>query len=276
MKKLFIIIIVLVIMLSACTTAVPTPIYITATPAPSPIPEGELMNWKLIWHDEFDGDQLDRTNWTFDRGANGWGNAELEEYTDSPDNARVENGNLIIEARKDDKSQYGYSSARIKTQGLHSWQYGHIEARIKLPTGQGIWSAFWMLGEGSNWPGGGEIDILEMIGKKPNTIYSTVHGPGYSGAKGIGSHVDFPQSSLQNNFHIYAVEWETDEIRWYVDDTRIFKVTSNDVRGKWVFDHTFFILMNVAVGGGWPGFPDATTTFPQQMLVDYVRVYQKP
>jgi len=275
MRNVIIAITLLGILLSACTTT-PTPIYITATPAPTSTPQGERMGWNLIWHDEFDGDQLDRTNWTFDRGANGWGNAELEEYTDSPDNARVENGNLIIEARKDDNATYGYSSARIKTQGLHSWQYGRIEARLKLPSGQGIWPAFWMLGEGSNWPGGGEIDILEMIGKQPNMVYTTVHGPGYSGAKGIGSHYDFPQGTLQNDFHIYAVEWETNEIRWYVDDTQIFKVTSNDVPGKWVFDHTFFIIMNVAVGGGWPGFPDATTIFPQQMLVDYVRVYQKP
>jgi beta-glucanase (GH16 family) len=276
MSKAIIILTLLVILLSACATTTPTPIYITATPAPSPTPVGERTGWNLVWSDEFNGDQLDRTNWAFDLGANGWGNAEMEEYTNSTDNVRVENGQLIIEARKDDKATYGYSSARIKTQGLHTWQYGRVEARLKLPSGQGIWPAFWMLGDGASWPGGGEIDIMEMIGKQPNTIYTTMHGPGYSGAKGIGSHIDLPDGSLQNDFHIYAVEWEPNEIRWYVDDNQIFKVSSTDVPGKWVFDHPFFIIMNVAVGGGWPGFPDSSTIFPQQMLVDYLRVYQRP
>ena len=275
MQNALIVLTLLVIVLSACATPtlVPPP---TSTPAPSPTPEGERTGWNLVWHDEFNGDQLDRTNWTFDLGANGWGNAELEQYTNSSDNVRVENGQLIIEARKDDKATYGYSSARLKTQGLHTWQYGRVEARLKLPAGQGIWPAFWMLGDGANWPGGGEIDIMEFIGKTPNTIYTTVHGPGYAGAKGITSHVDLPEGSLLNDFHVYAVEWEAQEIRWYIDGTQIFKVTIDAVPGKWVFDHPFFIILNVAVGGGWPGFPDETTMFPQQMVVDYIRVYQKP
>jgi beta-glucanase (GH16 family) len=267
-----------ILLLSACTT--PTLVSPTPTPEPSPTPEGERAGWKLVWQDEFNGDTLDLNNWTFDLGANGWGNAELEEYTNHTDNVRVENGNLIIEARQDETAQYGYSSARIKTQDLQAWQYGRVEGRLKLPQGQGIWPAFWMLGNDISttamWPNCGEIDIMEFIGKEPNSIYNTAHGPGYSGAKGLGSHTDLPQGSLQNDFHVYAIEWESTEIRWYIDDAQVFKVSAGVTPGKWVFDHPFFIILNVAVGGGWPGYPDDSTLFPQQMLVDYVRVYQQP
>lgn len=266
---------------TACAASTPEPPTPTPKPPePSPTPDGERADWNLVWQDEFNGDTLDLQNWKFDLGANGWGNAELEEYTDSPDNVRVENGNLVIEARQDESAQYGYSSARIKTQDLQAWQYGRIEGRLKLPQGQGIWPAFWMLGNDIDktavWPNSGEIDIMELIGKEPNTIYNTVHGPGYSAAKGIGSHTDLPQGSLQSDFHVYAIEWEPTEIRWYIDDSQVFKVTAEDTPGEWVFDHPFFIILNVAVGGGWPGYPDASTIFPQQMLVDYVRVYQRP
>lgn len=270
--------------LSACATIMPisptrTP-EPSSTPSPSPTPEGQRAGWNLIWHDEFNDEALDLQNWTFDLGASGWGNGEMEEYTNRTDNVRVENGNLIIEARADPSSPYGYTSARIKTQDLHDWQYGRVEGRLKLPQGQGIWPAFWMLGNDigkmASWPKCGEIDILEMIGRQPDTIYNAVHGQGYSGAQNIGTHTDFPQGSLQNAFHVYAIEWEADEIRWYVDEVEVFKVTAEAVPNKWAFDHPFFIILNVAVGGGWPGFPDASTTFPQQMLVDYVRVYQRP
>lgn len=251
----------------------------TPTLGSSPTPEDKPADWNLVWQDEFYGDTLDSNNWTFDLGANGWGNGELEEYTDSTDNVRVENGNLIIEARQDESAKYGYSSARIKTQDLQAWQYGRVEARMKLPQGQGIWPAFWMLGNDINkttiWPNSGEIDIMEFIGKEPNDIYTTMHGPGYSGANGIGSHTELTQGTLQTDYHVYAIEWEPTEIRWYIDDAQVFKVSKETVPGEWVFDHPFFILLNVAVGGGWPGYPDDTTIFPQQMLVDYVRVYQR-
>ncbi len=280
MRKMIHFILPTALLLAACAASTPeppTPKPSTPTPEPSATPEGERPGWNLVWQDEFDGDTLDSQNWKFDLGANGWGNGELEEYTDK--NVRVENGNLIIEARQEETARYGYSSARIKTQDLQAWQYGRVEARMKLPQGQGIWPAFWMLGNDIDkttvWPNSGEIDIMEFIGKEPNTIYNTVHGPGYSGAKGIGSHTDLPQGTSQNDFHVYAIEWEPTEIRWYVDDTQTFKVTKDDVSGEWVFDHPFFIILNVAVGGGWPGYPDSTTLFPQQMLVDYVRVYQK-
>lgn len=282
MPKTLCLITLAILFLSACgTPTMTTPIPISKLPESSPTPEGQHAGWNLVWQDEFNGDMLDLQNWTFDLGANGWGNSEMEEYTNRVDNVRIENGNLIIEARQDETAKYGYTSARIKTQNLQAWQYGRIEGRLKLPQGQGIWPAFWMLGSDisttAGWPNCGEIDIMEFIGKEPNNIYTTAHGPGYSGAKGISSHTNLPQGSLQNDFHVYAIEWEATEIRWYIDDAQVFKVTSADAEpNKWVFDHPFFIILNVAVGGGWPGFPDSTTVFPQQMLVDYVRVYQRP
>jgi beta-glucanase (GH16 family) len=269
------------LVLSACALSISTPLP-TSTPQPTATPASqawEREGWNMVWHDEFEGSELDHTNWTFDIGSNGWGNEEWETYTDKPENVRVENGILIIEAMEDAGLPAGqpYSSARIKTQGLHSWQYGRIEARIKLPYGQGIWPAFWMLGDNNKiWPATGEIDIMEFIGKEPNTIHATVHAPGYSGGGGVTTSINVPGDTLQNDFHIYAVEWELNEIRWYFDDQEYFKLTPEDVPSEWIFDHEFFIIMNLAVGGIWPGYPDDTTVFPQQMLVDYVRVYQRP
>ena len=270
-------------LLGACDAATPEP---TSTPAPTPIPSPtpapwERAGWDIVWHDEFEGTELDRTNWTFDIGGNGWGNQELQMYTDRPENILLENGMLVIEARQEPELVGGreYSSARIKTQGLHAWQYGRIEARIKLPYGQGIWPAFWMLGEDlmrKGWPGAGEIDVLEFIGREPNHIYATVHAPGYSGGDGVGGSLTVPADSLQNEFHIYAIEWQENQIRWYFDEQEYFKLTPADVPEQWIFDHPFFIILNLAVGGRWPGYPDETTVFPQFLYVDYVRVYQKP
>jgi beta-glucanase (GH16 family) len=247
----------------------PTP-EITVTP-----PAG----WTLVWSDEFNGSQIDPANWVFDigTGSGGWGNNELEYYTDRPENARIENGMLVIEARKEAYEGSEYTSARLKTQGLQAWTYGRIEARIQIPYGQGIWPAFWMLGTNItevSWPQCGEIDIMENIGSEPYTVHGTVHGPGYSGGDGVGSSVslDVPFSE---GFHLFAVEWSATEIRWYLDGGLYLTVTTEDVPGAWVFDHDFFLLLNVAVGGNWPGSPDSTTIFPQQMKVDYVRVYQQ-
>ena len=270
--------------LGACamTTPKPTPTSVpTSTPMPTPTAIWDRAGWGIAWHDEFDGPELDLKNWTFDIGGGGWGNQEWEAYTDRPENVRIENGMLVIEARQEEATFSGrpYSSARIKTQGLHAWQYGRIEARIKLPYGQGIWPAFWMLGENissKGWPGSGEIDILEFIGREPDHIYATVHAPGYSGGNGVGSNITISPDSLKNDFHIYAIEWEENEIRWYFDDQQYFKVTPEDVPDQWIFDHPFFLILNLAVGGGWPGYPDKTTVFPQLLYIDYVRVYQKP
>ena len=236
--------------------------------------------WLLVWSDEFNGESINSENWTYDIGGSGWGNAELQYYTDRPENARIEDGQLVIEARQEEQRIQGreHTSARLKTEGLQSWTYGRIEARIQIPTGQGIWPAFWMLGDNittTSWPRCGEIDIMENIGSQPKIVHGTVHGPGYSGANGVGNSYPHPESgAFADDFHLYAVEWEPEELRWYVDDEHYGTVTIDDVPGEWVYDHPFFIILNVAVGGQWPGYPDETTEFPQQMRVDYVRVYE--
>ncbi len=249
------------------------------TPAPTLAPTIlPVPGWTLIWHDEFDGPEIDQANWTFDTGGHGWGNNEMEYHTDRPENARIEDSQLVIEARAETFGNRDYTSARLKTQGLHAWQYGRFEARLRVPFGQGIWPAFWMLGEDiaqAGWPECGEIDIMENIGKEPAIVHSTVHGPGYSGAQGVTRLHTLPEGALADDFHVYAIEWEAKEIRWYIDDTLYHTLTPADVPGRWVFDHPFFLILNVAVGGYWPGYPDETTTFPQKMAVDYVRVYQR-
>lgn len=232
--------------------------------------------WRLVWSDEFNGAVLDTTKWTYDVGGTGWGNNEDEFYTKELTNVRVEDGNLVIEAKEQSYYLHDYTSGRIKTQGLASWTYGRIEARIKIPIGQGVWPAFWMLGEDittNAWPRCGEIDIMENIGSEPNTIYATLHGPGYSGGNGIGHSFKLDRI-VSDDFHVFAVDWLPGEIHWYVDDVLYKTITKGDVPGQWVYDHPFFIILNVAVGGNWPGDPNPATAFPQQMLVDYVRVYQ--
>jgi len=249
--------------------------------------QSDASRWKLVWSDEFnavDGTLPDPAKWGFDVGGGGWGNKELESYTSRPTNVQQRGGNLVITALKEeytgkDGVARPYTSARIKTKGLFSQAYGRIEARMQLPVGKGIWPAFWMLGDdiGSvGWPKAGEIDIMENIGEA-GRIYSTLHGPGYSGANGISAKYDLPAGEVVNTgFHVYAVEWSPNNIRFYFDDKLIAERTPADLPAgaKWVYDHPFFLILNVAVGGGWPGYPDETTAFPQRMLVDYVRVYK--
>ncbi|HYP76942.1 MAG TPA: glycoside hydrolase family 16 protein [Polyangiaceae bacterium] len=239
--------------------------------------------YKLVWSDEFNGAMgtaVDSTKWTFDVGGNGWGNNELEYYTSGTSNAAMDGaGNLVITAKQESKDGKNYTSARLKTQGLKTFTYGRIEARMKISQGQGLWPAFWMLGNdiGSNpWPACGEIDIMENVGKEPNIIHATVHGPGYSAGAGPTKQYTLP-APVASAFHVFAIEWELNTIRWYVDDTLYSTKTPSDIPSgaTWVYAHPFFIIMNLAVGGGWPGNPDATTTFPQQLQVDYVRVCQK-
>ncbi len=262
-------------------TPTPTPSP-TASPVPTPpptlTPDWAMAGWQLVWHDEFAGTALDEDSWTFDIGGNGWGNNELQVYTRRTENVRVENGQLILEARREDFLGREYTSARLKTQGLKAWQYGRVEARIKIPRGQGIWPAFWMLGNDiltHPWPDCGEIDIMENIGKEPAIVHGTVHGPGYSGAQGVGGPYELGGGAFADDSHVYAIEWDAGQIRWFVDDTAYLTVTPKDVPGRWVYDHPFFIILNIAVGGNWPGPPDDTTVFPQIMAVDYVRVYQR-
>jgi len=240
----------------------------------------------VTWSDEFNGAAgaaIDSSKWSFDTGGGGWGNSELEYYTDSTGNvAQDGQGHLAITARKENPAGYScwygsctYTSGRVRTSGKFTQQYGRFEASIKIPEGQGMWPAFWMLGDNittAGWPAGGEIDIMENIGKTPNTVYGTIHGPGYSGANGVGGNTSIG-SALGDAFHTYAVDWSPNLIVWYLDGVEYFRATPAQIGGNtWVYDHPFFMILNVAVGGGWPGNPDATTSFPQTMLVDYVRV----
>jgi beta-glucanase (GH16 family) len=243
--------------------------------------------WKLSWSDEFNGvsgSAPDPAKWSYDMGGNN-ANNELESYTSRPANVQQKNGDLIITARREnftgaDGIARQYTSARIRTKGLFSQTYGRFEARIKLPLGKGIWPAFWMLGDNIDavdWPKCGEIDIFENIGE-PSISYSTLHGPGYSGAHGISKKYSLPAGEAVNTgFHLYAVEWTPNDIKFFLDDKLVAERTPADLPAgtTWVYDHPFFIILNVAVGGAWPGNPDATTKFPQRMLVDYVRVYTR-
>jgi beta-glucanase (GH16 family) len=237
-----------------------------------------LPGWTLVWQDEFEDDAINTENWTFDIGGWGWGNGEAQYYTDRQENARVEDGMLVIEARQEKFEDSYYTSARLKTQGLQNFQYGRIEARLKVPSGKGLWPAFWMLGSdfnGSNWPDVGEIDIMEYIGKEPDLIFGTLHGPGYSGALGR-SKWNRQLYNIADEFHTYAIEWEPDEIRWYYDGTHYFTVSSTDIGElEWVFDQPFFIILNLAVGGQLPGPVGLDTEFPARYYIDYVRVYQQ-
>ena len=252
-------------------------------------PQASRPAWTLVWSDEFngpDGSPVDTSKWVRESGGNGWGNQELEYYTTRPENAFQQGGNLVIKVLQEkytgaDGVTRDYTSARMKTLGKFSQKYGRFEARIKIPQGQGIWPAFWMLGvdiEKIGWPKGGEIDIMENIGKEPATVHGTIHGPGYSGDKGIGFPYNLPPDQhFADDFHLYAVEWESKAIRFYVDDHLYATLTPADLpKGtKWVYAHPFFMLLNVAVGGSWPGNHDAASVFPQTMLVDYVRVYKR-
>jgi beta-glucanase (GH16 family) len=255
------------------------------------ITDSNSSKWKLEWSDEFNdksGTGFDRTKWTANIGGKGWGNKEFQYYTD-----RIENvyhngeGSLVIEARQEstnegEKCWYGeckYTSARLVTENKFAQKYGRFEARIKVPFGQGIWPAFWMLGDDIGkvgWPKSGEIDIMENIGREPGILHGTIHGPGYSGAGGIGGATTLKNGErLTDQFHVYSIEWKENEIRWFLDGKLYFKLRSTNLPSekKWVFDHPHFILLNLAVGGNWPGSPDKTTKFPQRLMIDYVRVY---
>jgi len=240
-----------------------------------------LPGCNLLWADEFaqsDGTKPNSAKWGYDIGGSGWGNNELQYYTDRTENARIESGQLVIEARAENFGGKNFTSARLLTKDKVSWTYGRIEARIKIPKGQGIWPAFWMLGANigsAGWPTCGEIDIMENIGALPSTLYGTVHGPGYSGGGGISGNTVYSGGALGDAFHVYAIEWEENRIRWFLDGLLYFTVTPSSLpsASTWVFNQPQFLLLNVAVGGNWPGNPNGSTSFPQRMTVDYVRVY---
>lgn len=238
-------------------------------------------NWQLVWEDEFEGPagQLpDAAKWKFDIGTD-WGNQQLEYDTDRPQNASVDgNGHLAIIARRESYAGSPFTSARITTKGLFEQAYGRFEARIKMPWGPGIWPAFWLLGANIDavpWPQCGEIDIMEYRGQQPNLIHGSVHGPGYSGGAAITKSFGFEKGRFDTDFHVFAVEWGEDYINFFVDETLYQSITPKDVPGQWVYDHPFFIILNLAVGGNYVGFPTSETSFPQTMLVDWVRVYRE-
>ncbi len=245
--------------------------------------------WKLVWDDEFNvraGTVPDPNKWTPYVGGNGWGNNQLEYDTDNHNAYQNGKGQLVLEARKENPASYlcwygacRYTSARLSTKFSGIFTYGKFIARIKLPSGQGVWPAFWLLGhnimDGVKWPDCGEIDTMENIGREPATVHGTIHGPGY-GPKGIGMLYTLSRGRFADAYHIFAVQWSSTSIRFFVDGKNYFTIGHTLVAryGSWVFDHSFYILLNLSIGGPWPGTPDATTQFPQKMLVDYVRVYQ--
>lgn len=262
-------------------------------PGPAPIeagPDSALPGWTLTWSDEFDGPDgsaADPTKWTYDTGGTGWGNGEYEYYTSGTDNAVVQGGDLVITATTVGASQYTcsypssgpckYTSARLKTQGLFAQEYGLFEARVQMPTGTGLWPAVWMLGSNIttvSWPACGEIDFMETIGSDITTNHGSLHMPNDNPT---GTFTLPDGGSFAEDFHVFSTEWDPGSIKFYVDGELYETQAQSSVPtgGTWEFDHPFFLIMNVAVGGTWPGAPSATTTFPQTMKVDWVRVYQR-
>ncbi len=239
---------------------------------------------QLVWADEFNGKGLpDTTKWNYDMGKGcpnncGWGNNELQYYTNQG-NARVENGFLMIEAKKEKMGGAEYSSARMATKFKGDWKYGRIEVRAQLPAGRGMWPAIWMLPTDwtyGGWPKSGEIDIMENVGYWPDSVLSTVHTNAFNGMKGTQKTQGLNYKDISTAFHVYSMEWEADEIRFYVDKALCnrFKNTHKNV-DEWPFDQRFHLLLNIAVGGNWGGkYGVDDSIFPQKMLVDYVRVYQ--
>lgn len=241
-------------------------------------------NWQLTWSDEFDGEAgtlPDAAKWAFDlgTGSNGWGNQELQNYTNRPSNISLDgSGNLVITALKENYQSSQYTSARIKTKDLFSQAYGRFEARLITPYGQGLWPAFWLLGSNIDevsWPNCGEIDIMELRGQKPSIINGTVHGPGYSGANAISGSYTLQNNRFDKDFHVFAVEWDADKIDFFVDGFLYKRIGKSDLPGNWVYDHPFFMILNMAVGGNYVGNPTNQTPFPQKMVIDYVRVYKE-
>lgn len=243
---------------------------------------GAAQDGRLVWSDEFNGapgSPPDSTKWVYDLGGGGWGNQELEVYTDSRGNSHLDGrGHLVIQALQAQPGKF--TSARLNTRGKFAFKYGRIEARMRIPYGQGIWPAFWMMGDDAKttgWPACGEIDIMENIGREPDTVHGTIHGPGYSGDQGIGKAHQIAKGGFADDYHVYAVEWAPERIDFLVDGLVYHTVTPGSLPSgaRWVYDHPFFVILNVAVGGSWPHDPDGTSVFPQKMLVDYVRVYQR-
>lgn len=255
--------------------------------------QAQVVYRKLAFKDEFNktaNSPVDSSKWTAEIGGAGWGNEELQYYTNNIENAYHDGqGNLIIKAIKltpplNLNCWYGpckYTSARLITKGKFDRKYGRFEARIKIARGQGMWSAFWLLGsniDSVGWATCGEIDVMENIGREPSIVHGTIHGPGYSGANGISAPFSFTNNQFfADDFHVYAAEWSENKIAFFVDGNLYKTITPQNLpAGKiWIYDHPFFAILNLAIGGNWGGAPDNTTVFPQTMSVDYVRVYRR-
>jgi beta-glucanase (GH16 family) len=249
-------------------------------------PQPEEAFQKLVWSDEFDkAGAPDAAKWNYDLGDGcpdvcGWGNNELEYYTKDSKNVRVENGNLVIEARKEEMSGKGFTSTRIVSKGKGDWLYGRLEIRAKLPRGKGTWPAIWMLSTDwkyGGWPASGEIDIMEHVGFDPGVVHGTIHTESYNHVKGTQKEGKVNVADVSDAFHTYGVEWTKDKMTFFVDDNAYYSVTrspSEDFKG-WPFDQRFHLIMNIAVGGNWGGMQGVDDNiWPQHMEVDYVRVYQ--
>ncbi|MFJ3082848.1 family 16 glycosylhydrolase [Streptomyces halstedii] len=272
---------------SALLAAVPAGASASPASDRSATARGTASAAAVVFADEFDGpagSAVDGGKWQTETGDN-VDNHERQYYTPGTDNAVLDGeGHLVITARKENPGNYQcwygtceYTSSRLNTAGRFTQTYGHVEARMKIPRGQGIWPAFWMLGADIGdvgWPESGEIDVMENVGFEPGTVHGTLHGPGYSGAGGIGAGYTLPGgAAFADDFHTFAVDWAPDSVTWSVDGTVYQQRTPADLNGnRWVFDKPFFLILNLAVGGYWPGDPDGSTPLPQQLVVDYVRV----
>jgi len=235
----------------------------------------------LVWGDEFSATELNTATWNYEigNGSGGWGNNELQYYTNSKKNSFLSNGNLVIEAKKESQSGFNYTSARLTTQNKKVFKFGRIDIRAKLPVSKGMWPALWMLGSNISsvgWPACGEIDIMELIGTYSNRVYGTMHWKPVSGTNtSKGNWYELSSGNFSQQFHVFSIIWSQDQIKWYVDDQLYLTTTKADVDpANYPFNAEQFFIFNVAVGGNWPGSPDASTTFPQRMYVDYVRVFQ--
>ncbi|UNM16498.1 family 16 glycosylhydrolase [Streptomyces formicae] len=267
--------------------AAPDPVPASAAAAPDPVPASTAAVQAVTFEDTFDGaagSAVDGSKWQIETGDN-VANHERQYYTAGNANAALNGqGQLVITARRENPGNYQcwygrceYTSARLNTAGRFTTTYGHVEARLKVPRGQGMWPAFWMLGNDIGdigWPASGEIDVMENVGFEPSTVHGTLHGPGYSGSGGIGAAYSLPGGRpFADAFHTFAVDWAPDAITWSVDGTVYQRRTPADLGGRqWVFNKPFFLILNLAVGGYWPGDPDGSTVFPQQLVVDHVRV----
>ena len=250
---------------------------IEPTMSNTPIVEAVEIEPKLVWSDEFDGTTLNLDNWTYELGDGcpnlcGWGNNELQEYTD--DNHRLEDGILIISAKKGSNSNY--TSTRIITKGKQEFQYGRIEARVKVPSGGGMWPAFWALGndiETNSWPNCGEIDIVEYVGKNPGQIFTSVHTPSSYGNTVNSMITNVP--NVEDDFHKYAVDWNQNFIDFFFDDIRVYTYSvQTKNQNTWPFNKPFFLIINLAIGGNFGGPVASDLMFPREFIIDYVRVYQ--